>query len=176
MKGGTDLEYARKVAEHIGSEHTEIIMTEEEGLSVLEDVVRCCETFDITTIRASVGQHLIAKWISKNTDIKVVLNGDGSDEAWMGYLYSHLAPSSQDLYEDSTRLINYIHYFDGLRVDRNISYWGLEARLPFLDKKMVELSQSLSGELRMPQEYKGKNIEKYILRRSFDVVCPNLLP
>jgi len=178
MTGGTDLEFARSVANHIGSDHTEILFTEEEGLSVIEDVVRCCESFDITTVRASVGQHLIAKYISKHTDLKVVLNGDGSDEAWMGYLYFHLAPSAEEAQKDSLRLLENIHYFDGLRVDRNISHWGLEARLPFLDTQMVQVSQSISGDLRLPTFEPSLNarIEKYILRKAFDVVLPNLLP
>jgi asparagine synthase (glutamine-hydrolysing) len=176
MKGGTDLEYAKKVADHIGSIHTEINFIEQDGLDVLEDVIKCCETYDITTIRASVGQHLIAKWISKNTDIKVLLNGDLSDEEWCGYIYSHFAPDSNSLYEDSARLVRDVHYFDGLRVDRNISYWGLEARLPFTDKEFVELSQRISGEVRKPKFYKNKKMEKYILRKSFEEITPNLLP
>ncbi len=169
MKHSTDIPYARKVAEHIGSDHTEIEFDQEEALEALEDVIKCCGTYDITTIRASVGQYLIAKWISKNTDIKVILNGDGSDEAWMGYLYFHLAPNPEQAQIDSSRLLYNIHHFDGLRVDRCVSNWGLEARLPFLDKRMVELSYLVAPELKVP-----RGVEKWILRKSFE--SQNLIP
>ncbi len=162
MKHSTDIPFARKVAEHIGSDHTEVEFDQQEALETLEEVIKCCGTYDITTIRASVGQYLIAKWISQNTDIKVVLNGDGSDEAWMGYLYFHLAPTPELAQIDSARLLYNIHHFDGLRVDRCISNWGLEARLPFLDKNMVELSYLITPELKVPH-----GVEKWILRKSF---------
>ncbi len=165
MKGGTDLKYAKMVSEYIGSDHTEIIFNKEEGLSVLEEVIKCTETYDITTIRASTAQYLLAKWISENTDIKVVLNGDGSDEISMGYLYFHNAPSDTQAHIECMKLIDEIHLYDGLRVDRNISHWGLEARVPFLDKEMVRLFKTIHPSL------KGccNRIEKYILRRAFDV-------
>jgi len=173
MKGGTDLYYAKMVADFIGSEHTEINFTEEEGLNVIEDVIKVCETYDITTIRASVAQHLLAKWISENTDIKVVLNGDGSDENWMGYLYYHLSPDSEKANLDSFKLVDNIHYFDGLRVDRNISHFGLEARLPFLDKDVVKMCREIPGDLKMPRMREGKPLEKYLLRNAFDKVYMN---
>jgi asparagine synthase (glutamine-hydrolysing) len=109
MEGGTDLKYARLVADHIDSEHTEVIFTPEEGLSVLEDVIKTCETYDTTTIRASVGQYLLARWISQNTNIKVVLNGDGADECMMGYLYNYYSPSHIDSHNDCLRLLDEIH-------------------------------------------------------------------
>jgi len=168
MKNSTDSYYAKKVSEYIDSDHREIIITEEEALNSIEEVIKCCETYDITTIRASVGQYLISKWISKNTDIKVILNGDSSDELFAGYLYSHMAPNTEELQKDLIRLIENIHYFDGLRVDRNLSYHGLEARLPFIDKELVEFCKRLSGDIKEPKEYKGKKIEKYILRKAFD--------
>jgi asparagine synthase (glutamine-hydrolysing) len=168
MKNSTDSYYAKKVAEYIDSDHTEINITEEEALNSIEEVIKCCETYDITTIRASVGQYLISKWISKNTDIKVILNGDSSDELFAGYLYSHMRPNSEELQKDLIRLIENIHYFDGLRVDRNLSYHGLEARLPFIDKDLVEFCKSLNGQLKEPKEYKGCKIEKYLLRKAFD--------
>jgi asparagine synthase (glutamine-hydrolysing) len=168
MKNSTDSYYAKKVAEYIDSDHTEITITEEEALNSIEEVIKCCETYDITTIRASVGQYLISKWISKNTDIKVILNGDSSDELFAGYLYSHMSPNSEELQKDLIKLIENIHYFDGLRVDRNLSYHGLEARLPFIDKELVEFCKRLNGEIKEPKEYKDKKIEKYILRKAFD--------
>ena len=170
MKHSTDIPYARKVAEHIDSDHTEIEFNQEEALQALEQVIKCCGTYDITTIRASVGQYLISKWISQNTDIKVLLNGDGSDEAWMGYLYFHLAPNPEMAQLESAKLLYNIHHFDGLRVDRCISNWGLEARLPFLDKRMIELSYRIHPDLKVPQNeiQSEKPIEKWILRKSFD--------
>lgn len=169
MKDSTDIPYARKVAEHIDSDHTEIEFNQEEALQSLEQVIKCCGTYDITTIRASVGQYLISKWISQNTDIKVIINGDGSDEAWMGYLYFHLAPNPEMAQIESAKLLYNIHHFDGLRVDRCISNWGLEARLPFLDKNMIELSYIINPELKVPRSENGsKPTEKWVLRKSFD--------
>ena len=173
MTGGTDLVYAQKVAKHIGSEHTEVIFTEEEGLSVINDVIKTCESYDITTIRASIPQYLLAKYISQNTDIKVVLNGDGSDECWCGYLYNYNAPSIIELHKDNMKLIDNIHYFDGLRVDRNISRWGLEARVPFLDWELVKLSKMISPSVKKPTI---DRMEKYILRKSVEEMEPMLLP
>ena len=171
MTGGTDLYYARKVAEHINSIHTEVIFTEEEGLSVIEDVIKTCESYDITTIRASVGQYLLARWIRKNTDIKVVLNGDGADEAQMGYIYYYLAPSHIEAHRDSMRLIDEIHLYDGLRVDRNVSRWGLEARVPYLDKHFIGLYKKIAPYLKVPikpsSESNGR-IEKYLLRKAYE--------
>jgi len=166
MKGSTDLKYAKIVAEYIGSNHTEILFTEKEGVDVIKDVVKATETYDITTIRASVGQYLVAKWISENTDIKILLNGDGADEIEMGYLYFYNAPNEEEAQKDSVRLVRNIHYFDGLRVDRNISYHGLEARVPFLDKELVRyyLNEVHSG-------YKMAGFlacEKTLIRSAFE--------
>lgn len=167
MKGGTDLEYAKKVAKHINSKHFEVIFTPEEGLQAIDEVIKCTETYDITTIRASVGQYLIAQWISTHTNIKVLLNGDGADECEMGYMYFYKAPDSIEAALDSQRLVREIHYFDGLRVDRNISHHGLEARVPFLDKDFVELFQSIPPKYKVPSY---KNCEKYLIRKSFEEV------
>jgi asparagine synthase (glutamine-hydrolysing) len=175
MTGGTDLYYARRVADHINSIHTEIIFTEEEGLSVIEDVIKTCESYDITTIRASVGQYLLARWISQNTDIKVLLNGDGADETQMGYIYYYMAPSDIEAHRDSMRLIDEIHLYDGLRVDRNVSRWGLEARVPYLDKNFVNLYKKIAPYLKRPVmertgdgPLKVKRIEKYLLRKAYE--------
>jgi asparagine synthase (glutamine-hydrolysing) len=173
MEGGTDLYYARKVAEHIGSIHTEYNFTAEEGLEAIEEVIKACETYDITTIRASVGQYLISKNISTKTDIKVLLNGDGADECEMGYLYFYLAPDFDSACEERNKLIQQIHLFDGLRVDRNISYHGLEARVPFLDKEFVNLYYKISPFLLIPTK---KRMEKYLIRKAFSEIEPNLLP
>ena len=172
MEGGTDLKYARLVADHIDSEHTEVIFTPEEGLSVLEDVIKTCETYDTTTIRASVGQYLLARWISQNTNIKVVLNGDGADECMMGYLYNYYSPSHIDSHNDCLRLLDEIHLYDGLRVDRNISRWGLEARVPYLDKSFSNLCKLIHPKLKMPfmkcKEFPEGRIEKWLIRSAFE--------
>jgi asparagine synthase (glutamine-hydrolysing) len=173
MKDGTDIEYADMVAKHIGSEHTVFNMTQEQGLEVIEDVIKATETYDITTIRASVGQYLIAKNISEKTDVKVILNGDGADECQMGYLYFYLHPSVEAAKFERDKLLQQIHLFDGLRVDRNISFHGLEARVPFLDKEFVDLYYSISPDLLVPTK---ERMEKFLIRRAFDVIMPNLLP
>jgi asparagine synthase (glutamine-hydrolysing) len=173
MKDGTDIEYADMVAKHIGSDHTVFNMTQEQGLEVIEDVIKATETYDITTIRASVGQYLIAKNISEKTDVKVILNGDGADECEMGYLYFYLHPSSEAAKMERNKLLQQIHLFDGLRVDRNISHHGLEARVPFLDKEFVDLYYSISPDLLVPTK---ERMEKYLIRRAFDVIMPDLLP
>jgi len=190
MKGGSDLEYAKQVANFIGSDHTEVNFTMNDGLNQIEDVIKTCESYDITTIRASVGQNLLAKYISENTDYKVILNGDGADEIEMGYLYYHLAPSNEEANDDSLRLIKDISKFDGLRVDRNISHYGLEARVPFLDKEFVNLYYNIDASLKRPKSsleliYDERHIfntelrmEKYLFRKAFseiykdDIILP----
>lgn len=170
---GTDIAYARMVAKHINSIHTEYYFTAEEGLNIIDDVLYASETYDITTIRASVGQYLLAKKIAANTDIKVILNGDGADEAEMGYLYFFLHPSISEAKLERDKLLEQIHYFDGLRVDRNISHHGLEARVPFLDKEFIHLYYQIQPELLVPTKEKQ---EKYLIRKAFETIIPNLLP
>jgi len=173
MEDGTDIKYAKMVADHIGSDHTVYNFTPEQGLEAIEEVIKATETYDITTIRASVGQYLIAKNIAEKTDIKVILNGDGADECQMGYLYFYLHPTLEAARLERDKLLEQIHMFDGLRVDRNISYHGLEARVPFLDKEFVDLFYRIPTELLVPTK---KQMEKYFIRKAFEVVCPNLLP
>ena len=173
MNDGTDIEYARKVAAHIGSDHTEFIFTVEEGLDAIENVIKSTETYDITTIRASVGQYLIAEKIASSTDIKVILNGDGADECQMGYLYFYMAPDLINARLERDKLVQQIHLFDGLRVDRNISYHGLEARVPFLDKEFVNLFYQIPTELLVPT---STHMEKHLIRTAFDIIIPDLLP
>ncbi len=173
MDDGTDIAYARMVADHIKSDHTEFKFDLNEGLETIEHVIKATETYDITTIRASVGQYLIAKNIAEKTDVKVILNGDGADECQMGYLYFYLYPSIEEARLERNKLLEQIHLFDGLRVDRNISHHGLEARVPFLDKEFVNLYYNVSPELLVPT--KGF-MEKYLIRKAFDTICPDLLP
>jgi asparagine synthase (glutamine-hydrolysing) len=173
MDDGTDIKYARMVAEHIGSIHTEFNFTPNDGLNSIDDVLLATETFDITTIRASVGQYLLAKKIASTTDIKVILNGDGADECQMGYLYFYLYPSIAEAKIERDKLLNQIHLFDGLRVDRNISYHGLEARVPFLDKEFVNLYYKIPPELLVPTPTR---MEKHLIRTAFNELMPDLLP
>ena len=173
MEGGTDLAYAKIVSDHINSDHTEFIFSIDEGIAAIEDVIIATETYDITTIRASVGQYLIGKKIAETTDIKVILNGDGADECQMGYLYFYLHPDLNSALVERNKLLDQIHLFDGLRVDRNISYHGLEARVPFLDKNFVNLYMEIPTELLIPT---STNIEKHLIRTAFDTLMPDLLP
>jgi asparagine synthase (glutamine-hydrolysing) len=164
MKGGTDLMFAKQVADWIGSDHTEVLTTADEMFSVIPQVIRDIESYDITTVRASVGNWLVARAIAKETDCKVVFNGDGSDEVWGSYLYFYKAPSDEAFEADSERLLETIHMYDVLRSDRCISSHGLEARTPFLDKQFVALARSVPTELRRP----GKDrMEKQLLRDAF---------
>jgi asparagine synthase (glutamine-hydrolysing) len=167
MEGSTDVAYALKVAKHIGSQHTTVTFTQQEGLNAIADVLRATETFDITTVRASVGQFLLSKYIKENTNIRVLLNGDGADECQMGYLYFYLAPSDEEAQKDSFRLMDEIHLYDGLRVDRCLSFNGLEARVPFLDKDFVDLYRQIHPQLKRPST---ERMEKHLIRKAFEVM------
>lgn len=178
MPGATDEKYARMVAEHCGTDHTHIEFTTNDFLEALPNVIWATETYDITTIRASTGQYLISKWISDNTDVKVLLIGDGSDEVCAGYMYFHKTPSAEDSHRENCKLIREICYFDVLRADRCIAHCGLEARVPFLSRKFIDHYMSLHPDLRMagkfidglPKDegYDGQRMEKWLLRKSFD--------
>jgi len=170
FEGSEDLRHARMVADHIGSDHTEIIMTPTEFFEAIPDVVRDIESYDITTVRASVGNWLVSREISRRTDCKVVFNGDGSDEVLGGYKYFYLAPSDEAFESETSRLLQDVHMFDVLRSDRCISSHGLEPRTPFLDKEFVAVAKSISSTLRRPS---ADQIEKFILRRAF---AGDLLP
>ena len=172
MEGSEDLMYARKVAEHIGTTHHEILLTEKDFLDAIPDVICAIESYDTTTVRASVGNWLISKFIRENSNAKVVFNGDGSDEVTGGYMYFHLAPNELEFDKECRRLLKDIHYFDVLRSDRSISNHGLEARTPFLDRSFVSSYLSIPRELRYHP--KNKQPEKYLLRKAFDNM--NLLP
>jgi asparagine synthase (glutamine-hydrolysing) len=164
ITGSTDLMYAQKVADHIGSKHHTIEMSEEYFLNAIPEVIYHIESYDTTTVRASVGNYLIGKYIKENTDITVVFNGDGSDEQ-SGYLYLGNAPSEQDFKQECIRLLSEIHYFDVLRSDRSLSSnWSLETRTPFLDTDFVNYYMSIESKEKM---YTNR-IEKYLLRSAFD--------
>lgn len=164
MHGSTDEKYAKLVAQYIGSNHTHITCNQGEFINALPEVIRITETYDITTIRASTGQYLISKWIANNTNIKVLLIGDGSDELCSGYLYFHKAPDALVSHKENIRLLENISYFDILRADRCISNNGLESRVPYLDQRFVNYYLSIDPSLRVP----NNNIEKWLLRESFN--------
>lgn len=171
MPGSTDLVYARMVAEFIKSKHHEVVVTPEDFLNAIPQVIHDIESYDITTVRASVGNWLIGKYIKENTDIKVVFNGDGSDEIGGGYLYFYKAPSDEEFEAESERLLKEIHLYDVLRSDRSMASHGLEARTPFLDKNVVATWRAIATYLRRPKalnsEGRGAMIEKFILREAF---------
>jgi asparagine synthase (glutamine-hydrolysing) len=172
MNGSPDLKYAKKVAKWIGSEHNNVELSEADFLNAIEEVIYKIESFDTTTVRASVGNYLVSKFIKDNTECKVIFNGDGSDEACCGYVYNVNAPTLLSLQSESIRLLSEIYLFDVLRSDRSISSNGLEARTPFLDKTFVDLYTTI------PPRYKSfdkvNKIEKYLLRKAFEE--DNLLP
>ena len=189
MQGSEDLKKARIVADHIKSNHHEIVVSKEEFFDAIENVIYNIESYDTTTVRASVGNYLIAKYISKNSDSKVIFNGDGSDELTGGYIYMHHAPNNIDFDLECKRLLKDIHYFDVLRSDKSISSNGLEPRTPFLDKNFVYTYLSIPVELRNPKSDFNKNLklwdnfsftnkrpEKLLLRYSIYCNCATLLP
>jgi asparagine synthase (glutamine-hydrolysing) len=165
FEGSEDLKYARIVADYIKSDHTEVVMTPEDFFEAVPEVVKAIESYDITTVRASVGNYLVCREISLDTDCKVVFNGDGSDEVFGGYKYFYNAPSDEAFEAETTRLLEDIHAFDVLRSDRSISSHGLEPRTPFLDKQFVSVAKSISTKLRRP--VKDTWNEKQILRLAF---------
>tara|TARA_B100000902_G_C27321155_1_gene924601 strand:+ start:6185 stop:8032 length:1848 start_codon:yes stop_codon:yes gene_type:complete len=175
MSGSDDLKYAKIVSEYLKTEHTEIILTPDQFFDAIPEVIKAIESYDTTTVRASVGNYLIGKYISKNTDLKVVFNGDGSDELTGGYLYFLKSPTDMDFDKECKRLLNNIHTFDVLRSDRCISSHGLEPRTPFLDKTFVNYYLSIPIKHRNPLS-SSKPCEKKLLREAFSFVYKDLLP
>lgn len=173
MSGSVDLKYAKQVAEHLGTKHTEVTFTMEEGLAAIPDVIKVLETYDITTIRASVGQYLLAKHIKEHTNIRVLLNGDGADEVECGYLYFYYAPTSDAAHDECERLLKNIHMYDGLRVDRTIASHGIEARVPFLDPMFVGTYLGIDASMRIPTK---ERMEKQLIRDAFFTKYPDILP
>lgn len=162
FEGSTDLKYAKKVAEYIGSVHHEILLTQQDFLDAIPEVIYTIESYDTTTVRASVGNYLVSKYIKENTDITVVFNGDGADEVAGGYLYLQNAPNNIEFHNECLRLLDEISYFDVLRSDRSLSSkWGLESRTPYLDKSFV------SDYISMPIKHRNTPVEKHLLRYAF---------
>lgn len=166
MKDSSDLRHARLVADHIGSLHTEVVVTAEELFAAVPEVIRAIESYDTTTVRASVPNFLLGKKIRETSESKVIFNGDGSDEVWGSYLYFNSAPSDVAFEDESRRLLTDIHMFDVLRSDRSMSSHGLEARTPYLDKEFVTTALSMPTAFRRPVP--GGICEKWLMRTAFD--------
>ena len=169
FEGSTDLKYARIMAKYLNSVHHEIVVTPDDFISAIRKVIYSIESYDITTVRASVGNWLVGQYISKHTDCKVIFNGDGSDELFGGYLYFKNAPCDDDFEKEIERLLSEIHIFDVLRSDRCMAAHGLEARTPFLDKDFVKLVREIPTVHLRPS---STRMEKALLRQSFRDYLP----
>ena len=165
LQGSEDTKYAKIVADYIGSKHTEIIVTEDDMFNAIPEVINAIESYDTTTVRASIGNYLIGKYIAANSDAKVIFNGDGSDELLGGYLYMHKCPDDIEFDKETRRLLSDIHLFDVLRSDKSISSNGLEPRTPFLDRTFVNYILSIPVYFRNHNNFNEP--EKYLLRKSF---------
>jgi len=165
LENSEDIKYARIVADYIDSKHTEIIVTEEDMFNAIPEVIKAVESYDTTTIRASIGNYLIGKYIATNSHAKVIFNGDGSDELFGGYLYMNKCPDDIEFDKETRRLLKYIHTFDVLRSDKSISSNGLEPRTPFLDTNFVNTILSIPAYFRNHNNFGVA--EKYLLRNSF---------
>jgi asparagine synthase (glutamine-hydrolysing) len=166
LENSEDIKYARIVADYIGSKHTEIIVTEDDMFNAIPEVIKAIESYDTTTIRASIGNYLIGKYIAANSQAKVIFNGDGSDELFGGYLYMHQCPDDIEFDKETRRLLKDIHLFDVLRSDKSISSNGLEPRTPFLDRTFVNYILSIPPYFRNHTNFKEP--EKFLLRKSFE--------
>ena len=169
LKGSPDLAAAQKVADHIGTVHHEITFTIQEGLDAIKDVIYHLETYDITTIRAATPMYLMARVI-KSMGIKMVLSGEGSDELFGGYLYFHKAPNAKEFHEETVRKLEKLHMYDCLRANKALSAWGIEGRVPFLDKEFIDVAMRLSPSEKM---ITPDRMEKWILRKAFEDVLPS---
>lgn len=169
LKGAPDLLAAKKVADHIGTVHHEINFTVQEGLDAVRDVIYHIETYDVTTVRASTPMYLLARVI-KSMGIKMVLSGEGADEIFGGYLYFHKAPNAEELHKETVRKLSKLHMYDCLRANKSLSAWGVEGRVPFLDKEFMDVAMRLNPKDKLSGTV-GK-IEKWILRKAFEDYLP----
>ena len=168
LKGAPDLAKAKLVADHIGTVHHEINYTIQEGLDAIRDVIYFIETYDVTTVRASTPMYLLARVI-KSMGIKMVLSGEGADEIFGGYLYFHKAPDAKAFHEETVRKLSKLHLYDCLRANKSLSAWGVEGRVPFLDKEFLDVAMRTNPAAKMCP---GKTIEKRIVREAFSDMLP----
>ncbi len=168
LKGSPDLKAAKIVAKHIGSIHHEINFTVQEGLDALRDVIYHIETYDVTTVRASTPMYLMARVI-KSMGIKMVLSGEGADEIFGGYLYFHKAPNSKEFHNETVRKIEKLYQYDCLRANKSLAAWGIEGRVPFLDKEFMDVAMNINPADKMINE---KRMEKWVLRKAFETYLP----
>lgn len=171
MEGSTDLGYARIMAEHIHSVHHEVVLTEEDFLQAVPEVIQAIQSYDVTTVRASTPMYLLSKYIRQNTDFKVIFSGEGPDEVCGSYMYFHASPGPDDSAQECRRLVKDMHYFDVLRADRCTAHWGLEVRVPLLCIYFIQTYWSIDPELRVP--YQG--MEKWILRKAVEDLLPSIV-
>lgn len=170
LEGSPDLVAAQKAADHIGSVHHEVHFTVQEGLDAVRDVIYYLETYDVTTIRASTPMYLLARVI-KSMGIKMVLSGEGSDELFGGYLYFHKAPNPQAFHEETVRKLGKLHLYDCLRANKSLMSWGIEGRVPFLDKEFMDVAMNVNPKDKMINKAEGK-MEKWVLRKAFEDLLP----
>ena len=168
LEGSPDLAAAQKVADHIGTVHHEIKFTIQEGLDAIRDVVYHLETYDITTIRASTPMYLMARAI-KALGIKMVLSGEGADELFGGYLYFHKAPTAKDFHEETVRKLDKLHQYDCLRANKSLAAWGIEGRVPFLDKEFMDVAMRINPQDKMINK---ERMEKWVIRKAFEDYLP----
>jgi asparagine synthase (glutamine-hydrolysing) len=168
LEGSPDLIAAQKVAIHLGTIHHEIKFTIQEGLDAIRDVIYNIETYDVTTIRASTPMYLMARVI-KSMGIKMVLSGEGSDELFGGYLYFHKAPNAREFHEETVRKLSKLHMYDCLRANKSLAAWGIEGRVPFLDKEFIDVAMRINPQDKM---INGERMEKWILRKAFEDMLP----
>ena len=168
LEGSPDLAAAQKVADHIGTIHHEIKFTIQEGLDAIKDVIYNLETYDITTIRASTPMYLMARVI-KSMGIKMVLSGEGADEIFGGYLYFHKAPNAREFHDETVRKLKKLHMYDCLRANKSLASWGIEGRVPFLDKEFMDVAMRINPQDKM---INGERMEKWVIRKAFEDMLP----
>ena len=173
LEGAPDLAPAKKVADHVGSVHHELHFTVQEGLDALSDVIQHLETFDITTIRASTPMYLLMRKV-RAMGIKMVLSGEGADEIFGGYLYFHKAPDGAELHAETVRKLQKLHLYDCARANKSCAAWGVEARVPYLDREFLDVAMSLDPSVKLPRNAaRPRPIEKWPLRKAFEGYLPD---
>ena len=168
LEGSPDLAAAQKVAKHIGTVHHEVTFTIQEGLDAIRDVIYHLETYDITTVRASTPMYLLARVI-KSMGIKMVLSGEGADEVFGGYLYFHKAPDAKEFHDETVRKLDKLYQYDCLRANKSLAAWGIEGRVPFLDKDFLDVAMRINPKDKM---ITPERMEKWVLRKAFEQYLP----